>query len=589
MPLKKALEGSKIDSFPPGKESISSHFCKWSRQFFVTCFLKYLVMQQNKYTIDGHIVDVVARRIFKGEITVEEGRILSICEKEVVPDRFLMPGLVDSHVHIESSLLIPSQFAPLVVRQGTLSVVTDPHEIANVLGEIGVDFMINDAKNTPLEIRFGVPSCVPATKHETSGFVLDSNVVESLLKREEVVCLAEVMDFMGVVNDDLEVCKKIVACKKLGKKVDGHAPGLKGEELRKYAAAGVSADHECSTLEEALEKIALGMMIQIREGSAAKDFDALHTLIDSHPDRVMLCTDDAHPDELLKQGHINKLIRKGLKKGLDLFNLLRAASYNSVQHYGLDLGMLQVGDSADFIVVDSPEDFNVQEAYRKGRCLFSKGEVLFGSQNDIILNNFSRKPIALEDIQVKAEPGKVRTILVSDGDLITGEVLMEPKIEEGIVVPDPERDLLKIVVMSRYDNGEPVVGFVKGFGFSEGAIAESIAHDSHNIIAVGASDEELKNALNTLIDLKGGIVAVKGKETQSLKLDVAGLMSSLPASQVVQEFQELKCFVEQLGSSFHAPFMTLAFMSLLVIPKLKLSDKGIFDVDEFQVVSLFKS
>jgi adenine deaminase len=396
------------------------------------------------------------------------------------------------------------------------------------------------------------------------------------------------MDFMGVVNDDLEVCKKIVACKKLGKKVDGHAPGLRGEALRKYAAAGVSADHECATLEEALEKLALGMMIQIREGSAAKDFDALYTLIDSHPDKVMLCTDDAHPDELMNQGHINELIRRGLRKGLDLFNLLRAASYNAIHHYGLDLGMLQVGDAADFIVVDSPGLFNVQEAYRKGICLYANGEVLFESHNNIILNNFSRKPVALEDIQVKAEPGDLRTILVCDGDLITGEALLPPRVEDGFVVPDPERDLLKIVIMSRYDNGKPIVGFVKGFGFTGGAIAESIAHDSHNIIAVGASDQELIHALNVLIDLKGGIVAVKGKESQYLKLDVAGLMSSLPASRVVLGFQDLKTFVAQLGSSFHAPFMTLAFLSLLVIPKLKLSDKGIFDVEKFRVVNLFQ-
>ncbi|WP_218186032.1 amidohydrolase family protein [Marinifilum fragile] len=313
--------------------------------------------------------------------------------------------------------------------------------------------MINDAKKVPLEIKFGVPSCVPATKHETSGFVLDSNIVESLLKREEVVCLAEVMDFVGVVEEDLEVLKKIVACKKLGKKIDGHAPGLKGADLKKYVAAGISADHECSTIEEALEKISLGMMIQIREGSAARDFDALSSLLESHPDKVMLCTDDLHPDDMAENGHIDYLIKKGLKNGYDIFNLLRAASYNPIHHYGLDLGLLQIGDSADFILVDNLEQFSIQGVYRKGECILNNGKPSFEVHNKILLNNFSRKPIDLSEISVQPKNGKIKVMVAKDGDLITDSILCDPKIENSNLVPDVENDLLKMVVMSRYDNG----------------------------------------------------------------------------------------------------------------------------------------
>ncbi len=545
-------------------------------------------MANKNFSIAGNIVDVISREIRKAELIVEDGVIVSITPKESVPDCYILPGLVDAHMHIESSLLIPSRFASLAIKQGTLGLVTDPHEIANVLGEIGVDFMINDAKKIPLEIRFGVPSCVPATRHETSGFVLDSNIVESLLKREEVVCLAEVMDFVGVIEEDLEVMKKIVACKKMGKKIDGHAPGLVGADLKKYVASGISADHECSSIEEALEKIALGMMIQIREGSAAKDFDALYPLLETHPEKIMLCTDDLHPDDLVEKGHINYLIKKGLEKGLDLFSLLRAASYNPIQHYGLDLGLLQVGDTADFIVVDNLESFSVEQAYRKGECIYKDTEVLFEVNNEIILNNFSRKAIQLSDIRVEPQKGKIRTMLVKDGELITDSILCEPKIQDSNVVSDVENDLLKMVVMSRYDNGKPVIGFAKGFGYNKGAIAESIAHDSHNIIAVGTSDEDLLEAINTLIEMKGGIVAANEGRTECVNLEVAGLMSNKSGEDLIQDYKILSDFASDFGSKFQSPFMTLAFMSLLVIPKLKLSDKGLFNVNEFKVVNLFK-
>jgi len=539
------------------------------------------------YAITGQLVDIHKQEIYPAEIFVESGRIHKITRLEDAPDRYIMPGLVDSHVHIESSLLIPSQFASLVVRHGTLAVVTDPHEIANVLGEIGVDFMINDAKKVPMEIRFGVPSCVPATSFETSGFVLDSNIVESLLHRDEVVCLAEVMDFPGVVNGKKEVYDKIEAATLLGKRIDGHAPGLKGEDLKKYVAAGISADHECSGIDEALEKIKLGMLIQIREGSAAKDFDALCPLIGDYSDKIMLCTDDTHPDELLENGHINALLRKGISKGVDLFKLIKTATINPVNHYGLELGLLQEGDSADFIVVENLIDFEVLETYYKGEAIYSGNKVSFQGQDNIKLNNFSRKPICKEQLNVIAKSDKMRIILASDGDLLTETEICEPKLDGNLAVSDIENDILKIVVLSRYDNSAPSIGFIKGFGLKKGALAESIAHDSHNIVAIGANDSDLLKAINKIIDIEGGMVAADKVDCVSLNLEVAGLMSNKPAEIVVNEYLALQAKSKEYGTSFKAPFMTLGFMPLLVIPKLKISDKGLFDVTKFKLVDLF--
>lgn len=544
-------------------------------------------MSKSKFTVAGNIIDLVSKKIFKGELKIQDGVIISIKELDEVPNCYILPGLVDSHVHIESSLLTPCRFADLVVRKGTLGLVADPHEIANVLGEAGVAFMIDDAKKTPLEIRFGVPSCVPATPFETSGFTLGETEVGNLLEREEVVCLAEVMDYPGVINQDASLMKKIAKAKQLGKRIDGHAPRLKGEDLRKYVTAGISSDHECACLDEALEKLKLGMMIQVREGSAAKDFEALYSLVDSHPDSVMLCTDDTHPDDLLDCGHIDKLVRMGLSKGCDLINLLRASSYNAIKHYGLDLGLLQVGDSADFIVIDRPESFNVKSAYMKGECIYKDGKVLFASRNEIVLNNFHREEIKHQDIQVKAQDCDVNVMCVNDGDLLTDWVQEQPKIEQGYFVSDTHRDLLKIVVLSRYNNEKPVVGFVKGFGFKKGAISGSIAHDSHNLIAVGTNDSDILNALNTLIALKGGLVASESNDTRFVQLDVAGLMSNKIGEDLLAEYRSLLTLAKSFGSCFNSPFMTLAFMSLLVIPKLKLSDKGLFDVENFKLIDLY--
>lgn len=542
---------------------------------------------KEKYSIQGNLVDVYNKEIRGVEIFIQHGRISSIVDKANVPGVFIMPGLVDSHVHIESSMLVPSSFAELIVAQGTLAVVADPHEIANVLGEIGVDFMIDNAAKVPLEMRFSVPSCVPATEFETSGFVLDSNKVISLLARNEVVALGEVMNYNAVLNDDEQMIAKINSALEMGKKVDGHAPGLSGDDLYNYVSKGISTDHECSNIDEALAKIELGMHIQIREGSAAKNFDSLYSLIDSHTDMILLCTDDAHPDDIAAKGHINNLLRRGVAKGLNLFNLLKVASHNAVNHYGLDLGLLKVNDSADFIVVDNLKDFKTEHAYIKGELVFTQGKAQFSYSSSISLNNFSREKILLSDINVLAEGNKMRVIEAVDGDLLTGVSYVEPKVLDGFVVSDIDADVLKIVVLSRYSNTKPTVGFIRGFGFKQGAIAESIAHDSHNIIAIGTNDADIVNAVNILIGNKGGMTASLNGIVKSVELELAGLMTHKKPADLIRQYSALLRFTNTFGSSFESPFLSLSFMSLLVIPSLKISDKGLFDVNELKFVNLF--
>lgn len=542
---------------------------------------------KNKYSVLGNLVDIYKNEIRGVEIFIEEHAIIDIVDKEDVPDVFIMPGLVDSHVHIESSMLVPSNFAELVLAQGTLGVVADPHEIANVLGEIGVDFMIDDAAKVPLEIRFSVPSCVPATDFESSGFILDSNKVSSLLARTEVVALGEVMNYNAVINSETEMLLKINAALDMGKRVDGHAPCLSGGDLNAYVEKGISTDHECSTIEEALEKISLGMSIQIREGSAAKNFDALCSLIDSHPEKVLLCTDDAHPDDISENGHINKLLKRGVKKGLNLFNLVRAASTNAVNHYGLDLGLLKKGDLADFIIVEDLMDFKLLEAFRKGERVFYDGKVRFSHSSSIILNNFSRDKINITDLQVERKGDNMRVIDVSDGELLTKLSSVNIHEQKGIFVPYVGGDILKVVVLSRYSNAKPSVAFIRGFGFEKGAIAESIAHDSHNIISVGTNDNDILNAINLLIENKGGLVATDKEESKSVKLELAGLMTNKKPCDLISEYTSLMNFTKTFNSSFESPFLSLAFMSLLVIPDIKISDKGLFDVNELEFVDLF--
>ncbi|MGA9187200.1 MAG: adenine deaminase [Methanosarcina sp.] len=543
----------------------------------------------------GIIVDAISRRKFKGEITVENGKIISIEEKEHENEQYILPGLVDAHVHIESSMTVPSVFARMVVARGTVAVVSDPHEIANVMGEEGIEYMLEDAKKVPLKVFFGVPSCVPATPFESSGAVLDAEAVDRLLARKDLYYLSEMMNFPGVILGFPEVMAKLESAKKYGKVIDGHAPGLKGADLQKYVGAGISTDHECFTYEEAVEKIKLGMKILIREGSSARNFETLYRLIDEYPESVMLCTDDSHPDTLIYEGHIDKLLRRGQEKGLDIYNLIRAAVINPVEHYGLNVGLLREGDSADFIIVDGLKSFNVLNTFIEGNCVYDNGKVLFSVEKAPAKNVFNRDKISIDKVKLavpasennEEQMKKIRVIVAQDGELVTGQELALPKLENGNLVSDPARDILKMVVLSRYADDPVQIGFIKNIGLKKGAIASSIAHDSHNIIAVGATDEDIVGAVNRLVENRGGIVVGTAENLLDLPLEVSGLMSTLDGEEVAARYHLLNEESRKLGTSLMSPFMTLSFMSLLVIPELKLGDRGLFDVTKFEFVELF--
>ncbi len=531
-----------------------------------------------KKIIAGNIVDVVSRRIFSGELTIDGEKIISIEEKPVNNTVFIIPGFVDAHIHIESSMLLPTEFARHASVHGTVACVCDPHEIANVCGISGIDFMIENGKQSPMKFFFGAPSCVPATDIDTSGAVINSEDINELLKREDIYFLAEMMDYEGVVQGNDEVQKKLRTAQTSGKPIDGHAPNLSGESLKKYAKAGISTDHECMTPDEALEKIELGMHILIREGSAAKNFDALIPLMENFAERIMFCTDDKHPDDLIRNGHINQLVKKAIQKGYDLFDVLRSASFNPVKHYGLNVGLLQTGDDADFVVVDNLGDFNVLQSYIKGLKVAENGNSLLDFQpQHHLINQFNASKLNVKDISVKPRGEKLKVIVVSDGQLFTHAGTFEPKVENGNVVSDIENDILKLVVYNRYENSKPSIGFIKNIGLKKGAIASTVSHDSHNIVAVGTSDEEIVSAINQIIDSKGGILVCSENETYILPLPVGGLMSADDGLSVAKNYEIVDAKAKEFGSGLHAPFMTVAFMSLLVIPELKLTDKGLFD------------
>lgn len=540
--------------------------------------------------IAGNIVLIEAKKIKPGKIIIENDTIVEIIFNKNHYDNYILPGLIDSHVHIESSMMVPENFGKIAIKNGTVAVVTDPHEIANVLGVDGVEFMMNNAKQTPLKIFFGAPSCVPATGFETSGAILSAEEITELLKKDEVVVLSEMMNFPGVIFDDNEVWEKIKAAQRLNLPIDGHAPGLSGENLKKYVSAGISTDHECSTIKEALEKIELGMKILIREGSAARNFDALFSLIDSHPNDVMLCTDDSHPDELLERGHINKIINLGIKKGLNIFNLLKVACLNPINHYNLPVGQLRKGDSADFIVVDNLSNFEARETYINGKKIEYKKNLM--EVKLPIINNFMAEKLQISTIQVFSEKQseQVRVINAFDGDLLTKDSTELLVCQNGKIISDSKNDILKMVVLNRYKKKEkPAIAFIKGFGIKNGAIASTIAHDSHNIIAVGTNDELITAAINQLIETKGGIVAIDNHENSVLlPLPYAGLLTSEPVEVVAEKYKTLNSVVRKMGSSMRAPFMTLSFMALLVIPEIKLSDKGLFDGNKFKFINLFE-
>lgn len=542
-------------------------------------------MNDNSFTLSGQIVDVVNSRIFPGSITVKDEKIVEITPLPSAEQRFIMPGFIDAHIHIESSMLPPSEFARMAVCHGTVATVSDPHEIANVMGVEGVDFMIKSGNRGHFKFYFGAPSCVPATPFETSGFTIDAKAVETLMARDDIYYLAEMMSYPGVLADDPEILKKLEAAKEYGKPVDGHAPMVMGEDIQKYIMAGVSTDHECYDIEDALEKIRLGMKIIIREGSAAKNFDTLIPLMAEYPEMLMFCSDDKHPNDLIK-GHINLLVKRAIDKGYKLMDVLRAASLNAVKHYHLDVGLLQLGDDADFIVVDNFNDFNVLQTYVRGRLLAENGVTLMQRRKEEASNNFHAAIINPEDLRIEDEGKHIKVIACMDGNLITNTIVAMPKVVDGNIVSDTTRDILKMVVLNRYAPAKPAIGFINNFGLKRGAIATSVAHDSHNIVAVGCSDEDIARAVDMLVLTKGGMVACSETEFALLPLPIAGLMSLEEGARVVESYERVDQLAHEFGSHLNDPFMTLSFMALLVIPELKLSDKGLFDVAQFEFTSL---
>ncbi|MEX2286750.1 MAG: adenine deaminase [Planctomycetaceae bacterium] len=538
------------------------------------------------FEITANVVDVLNRRIFPGRVEVADGKIVAIRETGERPSTFVLPGLIDAHVHVESSMLVPSEFARAAVVHGTVASVSDPHEIGNVLGTAGVEYMLENAAAVPFKFNFGAPSCVPATVFETAGAAIDVTQVARLLDDPRIGYLSEMMNYPGVLAGDKDVLAKIAAAQLLDKPVDGHAPGLRGEAAAAYIAAGITTDHECFTKDEALDKLRCGAKILIREGSAARNFDALCTLIDEYPEMCMLCSDDKHPDELLA-GHINVLVRRAIERGIDRFNVLRAACVNPVLHYGMNVGLLRPGDDADFIEVGSLERMDVLRTFIRGRLVAADGQTTIPRIEPRVVNRFHGRVRTPDEFRVRAEGERLNVIEAIDGQLITRRLVERATVHDGLAIADAARDILKIAVVNRYVSAAPAVAFVRSFGLKRGAIASSVAHDSHNVIAVGVDDDDLCAAINFVIEAGGGLSVAGDGVRKVLPLPVAGLMSTETCAAVGAAYALLDQQVKSFGSQLRAPFMTLSFMALLVIPDLKLSDKGLFDGKTFQFLPLF--
>ncbi len=535
--------------------------------------------------IKGNIVDIQNRQIYKGELIIEDGKIKSILPATHDVDHYIIPGFVDAHIHIESAMLVPSEFAKIAVKHGTVATVSDPHEIANVLGIEGVNFMIENGKQTPFKFNFGAPSCVPATSYESAGAVIDSEGIRTLLENPDIKYLAEMMNYPGVIYDDVDVHKKIAWARHYNKPVDGHAPGLRGDDLTKYINAGITTDHECFTYDEGLEKLQKGMKVIIREGSAAKNFDALVDLLPHYHEHMMFCSDDKHPDDLLL-GHINQLCARAVKKGVDVFKVLQAACVNPVEHYNLEVGLLKKDDCADFTVIEDLEQFNVLKTYINGELLYENGKSKIPDVNFGTPNNFNVEHKQVSDFHATSSSKQIRVIEALDGELVTNEIRHEALSEGDNLISDIENDVLKMTVVNRYNDQPPAIAFIKNFGLKSGAIASSVGHDSHNIIAVGVNDEMICKAVNAVITAKGGICAVTANEERIVPLPVAGIMSDKDAETIGNAYAELDRMAKRMGSTLNAPYMTLSFMALLVIPSLKLSDKGLFDGNAFRFTTL---
>ncbi len=535
--------------------------------------------------ISGKIVDIFNKKIFEGTVFFQKNRIIEIREEKNNVDQYILPGFIDAHVHIESSMLTPSEFGRMALPHGTVATISDPHEIANVLGLEGVKYMIENAKKTPLKINFGAPSCVPATTFETAGATIDLKDIEYLFEKEKLIYLSEMMNFPGVLFQDKMVMEKIQLAQKFNLPIDGHAPALRGDDISRYIAAGISTDHECFTYEEALEKLQKGMKVIIREGSAAKNFEALIPLANEYWNEMMFCSDDKHPNDL-EVGHIDELVKRALQKNINIFKVLQMACINPVLHYKMDLGLLRKNDKADFIVVNNLEEFEILQTYIEGKLVAEKGHSKIGYQEASIINNFNTSFKTEKDFQIQATGKKIKVIEALDGQLITNELITNAKIKNGFLISDIENDILKITVVNRYSDAPPAIAFIKNFGLTKGAIASSVAHDSHNIVAVGVSDEDICNAVNSIIDKKGGLSISYDNNNEILPLSIGGIMTHKNGYEVAKQYTSLDQKAKDLGTSLTSPFMTLSFMALLVIPNLKLSDLGLFNGNSFNFVSI---
>lgn len=546
------------------------------------------MLQLNK--ISGNIVDPVNQEIYGASLIIQNGKIVDIIRTDEVFDHYILPGFVDAHVHIESSMLTPCEFARLATPHGTIATVSDPHEIGNVLGIAGVRYMLDNAAQTLFKCYFGAPSCVPATTFETAGATITIQDIEALFQDDQIKYLSEMMNFPGVLYKDPIVLEKIALAKQYNRPIDGHAPGLRGEQAKQYIDAGITTDHECFTLAEAQDKLKYGMNILIREGSAAKNYEALIPLLENptNATKIMFCSDDKHPNDLVV-GHINELVKRSIDRGIDLMTVLQAACVNPVRHYNLEVGLLQKNDPADFIVVNNLTDLHIQQTYINGQLVAENGKSLLDYQKTLTVNHFVKDFKTPKDFAIKATGSQMRVIEALDGQLITNEIICPTKIENGWAVTDVTQDILKLAVVNRYQSAAPALAFIKNFGLKRGAIASSVAHDSHNIIAVGTTDEAICQAVNALMEAEGGLAVVDPPQQlqEILSLPIAGIMTNENGYQIAQQYTKIDRLAKQLGSTLYSPYMTLSFMGLLVIPSLKLSDKGLFDGNQFTFTNVF--
>ncbi len=542
------------------------------------------------FEVTGNYIDIKNRQIYPALVKVSGQKIAGITKLEAAQEHFILPGFIDAHIHIESSMVSPAAFSQAAAVHGTVATVSDPHEIANVCGIEGIHYMIDNAKRAAVKIHFGAPSCVPATFFETAGAVIDKEAIATLMQDPDIYYLAEMMNFPGVLNKDPEILAKIAAAQAAGKPVDGHAPGLSGVAASQYIAAGISTDHECTTIEEALDKLERGMKILIREGSAAKNFEALVPLFNTHAPQLMFCSDDKHPDELVK-GHINQLVARAVASGYDLFEVLQAACLNPIDHYQLDAGDMSVGAPADFIIVEDTRDFKVLKTYIDGQLVAENGQSLEVYTRPDLINHFNRSPVKASDFSIQIDASlpevSVNAIVALDGQLITRSEAVTVPVSNGYIGTDTKKDLLKIAVINRYQEAPVSIGFIKNFGLQYGAIASSVAHDSHNIVVVGVDDHSMSEAVNAIITHKGGISLHNQTETLCMPLPIAGLMTDKSAAEAAKEYEVVDLAAKKTGTKLKSPFMTLSFMALPVIPSLKMTDKGLFNVDSFNFTPVF--